>query len=125
MNYRNLSDAIKTYTERVEEPSVLESMRTAIKEAECIVFLGFASHKQTMALLKPIGRLASREIYGTAYKMSDSDVSQVTSELKSFFPEQVVRTHADIIWREEYEPKIENSLTCTELFDYYAKSLAG
>jgi hypothetical protein len=53
MNYRELSKAIKTYTERIEEPAVLENMQTAIRDAQCIVFLGFAYHKQNMALLKP------------------------------------------------------------------------
>jgi hypothetical protein len=129
IDYRDLSKAIKTYTERIEEPSVLESMQTAIREAQCIVFLGFAYHKQNMALLKPPKSLKTREVYGTAYGMSDSDVGHVAAELRSFFPEYVLETSEvaggvqSAMIRKDI--RIENKLTCAQLFDYYAKSLAG
>ncbi|MEK9281002.1 hypothetical protein MTR72_15295 [Bradyrhizobium sp. ISRA442] len=133
MDFRELSKAIKTYTERIEEQDVLHKMQAAIHEAECIVFLGFAYHKQNMALLKPRESRITKQIYGTAFGMSDSDVSVIIKELGSFFPDNefgrpvelpggglsvpVIDTNANI--------RIENKLTCTQLFDYYAKSLAG
>jgi len=53
---------------------------------------GICVHKQNMALLKPPKPLKTREVYGTAYGMSDSDVSHVAAELESFFPENVIET---------------------------------
>lgn len=133
MNFRELAKAIKTYTERIEEEAVLHSMQRTIREAQCIVFLGFAYHKQNMALLSPAPRSRkTKQIYGTAYGMSDSDVSEVVEELGIFFPDEdvspashsglapaplMIDMHANI--------RIENKLTCSQLFDYYAKSLAG
>jgi hypothetical protein len=129
LDYRDLSVAIKTYTERIEERSILERMQTAIKEAECVVFLGFAYHKQNMALLKPPKPQNTRDVYGTAFGMSASDVSQVVSELDSFFSEPIlVATEAAGGIQAGFVHKnirIENQLTCAQLFDYYAKSLAG
>ena len=137
MDFRELSRAIKTYTERIEEPEVLQNMKTTIHKAQCIVFLGFAYHRQNMALLKPEKRTrTTKQIYGTAYGMSYSDVGEVTDELDSFFPASKTRP---VEGSESYSPggialpvmdmhdhiRIENKLTCTQLFDYYAKSLAG
>ncbi|QOG21735.1 hypothetical protein [Bradyrhizobium sp. SEMIA] len=137
LDYRDLSTTIKTYTEQIEEQEVLYKMRAAVQEAECVVFLGFAYHKQNMALLEPPGHERKRkQVYGTAYGMSDSDVSEVADELGSFFPDQddepptaafsilpppVAATLPGL----RYNIRIENKLTCSQLFDYYAKSLAG
>lgn len=128
---RELSKAIKTYTERVEEQAVLERMQDAIGKAQCIVFLGFAYHKQNMALLKPSRSRNTKQVYGTAYGMSDSDVDEVIDEFGVFFPDHenvglegpgsmelpALDVHNNI--------RLENKLTCSQLFDYYAKSLAG
>lgn len=38
IDFRELSQAIKTYTERIEEESVLNIMHRTIREAQCIVF---------------------------------------------------------------------------------------
>jgi hypothetical protein len=132
MDYRDLSKAIKTYTERIEEQEVLQNIKSAIRDAQCIVFLGFAYHKQNMALLKPARSRKIKQVYGTAYGMSDSDVSEVVAELGSFFPgREDVPEEAGILGGLSAIPdmhfniRIENKLTCTQLFDHYAKSLAG
>ena len=132
MDFRELSNSIKTYTERIEEPEVLQNMQAAIREADCVVFLGFAYHKQNMALLKPPRSQKTKQIYGTAFQMSDKDVEEVVDELGTFFPDHennqsiamvgeismpIVDMHDNI--------RIENKLTCAQLFDHYAKSLAG
>jgi hypothetical protein len=131
MDYRNLSKTIKTYTERIEEAEVLHNMQTTIREAQCIVFLGFAYHKQNMALLQPPyeqDRRQIKQVYGTAFGMSDSDVDEVVNELSSFFPSgerEVVGKGIGRVVDSGKNIRIENKLTCTQLFDYYAKSLAG
>jgi hypothetical protein len=72
-----------------------------------------------MRLLKPPSLISARPIYGTAFKMSDSDVSIVESQLVGFLDNGVrMQERRAMI-------KIENKLQCFELFDHYAKSLSG
>ncbi|WP_108522541.1 hypothetical protein [Bradyrhizobium algeriense] len=129
-NFRELSKAIKTYTERVEEESTIDSMHNALEEAQCVVFLGFAYHRQNMAFLKPRPSQETKQIYGTALNMSDSDVGVVVDELSAFFPDIEARElqkfgHVHSTNAAHDNIRIENKLDCSALFDYYAKSLAG
>jgi hypothetical protein len=138
-DYLDLSTRIKTYTEQVEEAATVSSMEKAIRNAECIVFLGFAYHKQNMKLLfrNHVVPKVEKPIFATALGMSDADEGEVESNLQDLFPEPgdddgdpdtgifgrglrsppVLKLHEHI--------HIENKLNCAQLFDYYAKSLAG
>jgi hypothetical protein len=51
--------------------------------------------------------------------MSDSDVSIVARQLADYIDQG-----KSIIFRQN-AIKLENKLTCTDLFDYYARSLSG
>ncbi|MBA2399599.1 MAG: hypothetical protein H0V72_13025 [Bradyrhizobium sp.] len=61
-DYLTLGQGVKTYTEQIEEESVITKMQTAIRDSRCIVFLGFAYHKQNMALLKPPKSQKTRQV---------------------------------------------------------------
>jgi hypothetical protein len=64
-------------------------------------------------------RISAKPIYGTAFKMSDSDVSIVSRQLVDFLENGIkIQDRQNMV-------KIENKLTCSNLFDYYAKSLSG
>jgi hypothetical protein len=111
-DYNTIAQGIKTYTEQIAAADVMEQLANEVSRAACIVFLGFAYHSQNMRLLKP-------PIYGTAYKMSESDVGIVSWQLVNFLENGVsVQDRQRMI-------KIENKITCSDLFDYYAKSLSG
>ncbi|WP_156447242.1 hypothetical protein [Bradyrhizobium yuanmingense] len=140
LDYRNLSKRIKTYTEQVEEESTLSSMEDAIRNADCLVFLGFAYHTQNMNLLfgKHTVPRKTTPIFGTALGMSKADTSQVASLLEDRFPEydpddELEDSHGPFGFRIPSPMRlkmndhvnIENELNCAQLFDYYAKSLAG
>ncbi|WP_050382293.1 hypothetical protein [Bradyrhizobium pachyrhizi] len=141
LDYLALSRGIKTYTEQVEEESTLLRIEEVIRSAKCLVFLGFAYHTQNMNLLfgKHDVPEETKPIFGTALGMSKADTSVVTSLLEELFPEYDP---------DDYEPdpgpfgisfprsrlprpkfnqhiNIENELNCAQLFDHYAKSLAG
>lgn len=110
----------------MEETVTLDRIDRAINDAEGVVFLGFAYHKQNMKLLFRSHRRPQKravQIYGTAYGMSDADKNHVVDELDAAYgtvePEPGVRS----VTRDNIH--IENKLGCTQLFDYYAKSLAG
>ena len=91
-----------------------------VYQAACIVFLGFAYHSQNMRMLKPKKASGTQAaFFGTAYNMSDSDVGIVTSQLVGFLDNsETAQARTRMI-------KLENKLTCADLFDYYAKSLSG
>ena len=83
------------------------------------MFLGFAYHDQNLALLKPRTPVERKMFVGTAYGMSDSDEEVVVNQLAGFMDDSL-------------EPegkatylKINNDLICSQLFDYFAKSIAA
>ncbi|MEH2590276.1 hypothetical protein [Bradyrhizobium sp. AZCC 1721] len=140
LSYDELSKQIKTYTEQVEEESTLFSIHEAIREADCIVFLGFAYHSQNMTLL--FDRHATPKktvpIFGTALYMSAADASEVSNFLKDIFPEvdtdDEFDDEPDAFGIKIPRPPplhlnehviIEREMDCGRLFDSYSKSIAG
>jgi hypothetical protein len=116
MNCADLAGEIKTYTEQIQASGLGPAINAELQRAERIVFLGFAFRGENMRFFAPSQPLQDKNVYGTAYNMSDSDVEIVTSELARLFQNPLsARTLI----------RLENKLQCTELFDYYAKSLSG
>ncbi|KAA2237693.1 SIR2 family protein [Salinarimonas soli] len=80
----SLVEGIKTFTERVEEGTLLAAIHNAVEKAEIIVFLGFGYADQNMQLLTPRRsdyQSTARRVFGTASGMSKSDAGVVTSEI--------------------------------------------
>jgi hypothetical protein len=80
------ADRIKLYTESLQENDVIVDIRTAIKEAETIVFLGFAFHEQNMHVLSPPApktekQSAVRRVLATTYGVSDPDVKLIRAQI--------------------------------------------
>jgi hypothetical protein len=140
LDYLDLSKRIKTYTEQIEEESTLSSIEASIRNADCLVFLGFAYHTQNMKLLfgKHAVSRKTKPVFGTALGMSKADTSEVTSRLMDLFPECDPEDEPDddtglfglrvprpIKLKTNEHINIENELDCAQLFDCYAKSLAG
>jgi hypothetical protein len=111
-DWANLANEIKTYTETVEAGDI----KRAIREAEQIVFLGFAYHDQNMSLLADDDSLPTKTIVGTAYKRSDSDVRAISAQIAAWGnSNSAMRANADFA--------IRNDLTASDIFDYFSKSL--
>jgi hypothetical protein len=119
VNYVSLAAGIKTYTEQIAAGEIISEVANEFQRAQCIVFLGFAYHSQNMQILQPDVPLPTAPIYGTAYKMSDSDIDEIGSKLVGFFATNVS------VENRRRNIKLENKLTCADLFDHYAKSLSG
>jgi hypothetical protein len=115
-------------------------MQDSIREADCIVFLGFAYHSQNMMLL--FGKRAAPKktvaIFGTALGMSKADTSEVSSLLKDLFPEYDPDDELDddqglfgislprpMILKMNEHVIVERDMDCGKLFDSYSKSIAG
>jgi hypothetical protein len=116
-NYLELAAGIRTYTEQLGEGEIIQGMANEIDRAECIVFLGFAYHRQNLQILTPHSTIVSKPIFGTAYGMSDADVEVTSHQLETWFRGEgrVIRKNI----------KLENNLKSADLFDNYARSLSG
>jgi hypothetical protein len=120
-DYVKLAEGIKTYTEQIGDADVVAQMAADVRQAECIVFLGFAYHSQNMRLLRPNNPLPRLPVFGTARGMSDADVEVVDIQIEGWLAGDKLVPKASRYPR----IKLENGLTCAALFDYYAKSLTG
>lgn len=115
--YLNLADRIKTYTEQIDDQTQIEEIRNKISEADKIIYLGFAFHDQNLQLLKPVKALqSSKEIFGTGFGMSDSDIKVTKQQLLEFFNHSAHRSVSEKII-------LENKHKCADIFEHYAKSL--
>lgn len=109
---------IKTFTERVEEGQELAQIRRAVGNAERIVFLGFAFHRQNVQLLAAQSPLEA-DVLATGYGISGADRGVIGTELqRAFQPASVGSTGAP---RQIQIP----SLKCAELFDEYWRTLTA
>jgi hypothetical protein len=109
-----LSNNIKTYTEQAHSAE-WKKIGDAMKDAETVVFLGFAFHPQNMQLLSTEGDTRIRHVYATAKGISASDVVVI---------ERLIRTMLGS--RSSSVPQ-ENihivDISCNDLFKEYWRSL--
>lgn len=107
-----LARQIKTFSERIEDESVTSAMRKLVQDAEVVVFLGFAFHRQNMELIKPAQSGKVKRVFATAMGISDSDAAVVTRQILNLF--ETKQAHTNI--------ELRNGLTCCELFGEYWRS---
>ena len=120
VNCSELVSGIKTYTEQAGDASMSEHLIAELDEAEHIVFLGFAYHEQNMRLLAPKKELpSSKQIFGTAYGMSESDVEVVGHQIDAWFMGRNATAYRSRMIR------LENKLKCAGLFENYDRSIGG
>lgn len=111
----SIADGLKTFTEGTDaEHSDIIEIRSTIRSAERVVFLGFAFAEQNLELLygehKPAAAISS-PVYATAYGISESDVQVIKEELH------------DISGHPPNNIRIHNDFTCTDLLREYSRSL--
>jgi hypothetical protein len=112
----NIASQIKTFTEQTRDEGADEAIRTQIREADTIIFLGFGFHELNMALLeseKP-GERAKR-IFATAKGISNADVGVIRPQLTKL---------SQGLHESAFAPIIDNEVTCADLFAKYRRSLA-
>ena len=106
-----VTSQLRTFTEQIEDKSLIESMRAALAESDCVVFLGFAFHEINMKLLEFGAPHRERWIYGTAHGISSEDCEVITG---------------DIARRLCSKPQYVSirQVKCTELFDQFRFTLS-
>lgn len=111
-----LAAQIKTFTEGTDaSSSKVVAIRTAMRRADRIVFLGFAFHRLNLELLWAgdggDGETPGVKMYATAKGISPSDIEVIR--------EALVNGHGRVVGME-----IRNELTCSELFEAYRRTLS-
>jgi hypothetical protein len=110
-----ISHLIQTYTEAAAG-SKYKEIQVEVACAQCFVFLGFAFHPEAMRLLMPATPLPNLQpVFATALGMSDEDTGIVQHQIGSMF-----QGGPGGVWA-----RLRNDLTCAQLFDSYARSIAG
>jgi len=108
-----VSQQIRTFTERVEEGTELEAIRSAVSKADRIIFLGFAFHRQNVELLAKKVQ-GHTEIVATALGISKSDRSVIEDELERAFAFDGILNEHRIVLAET---------TCDQFFRDYWRTL--
>jgi hypothetical protein len=114
---RELSTQIKTFTEGTDPTSSnIVEIKNKMAEADLVVFLGFAFHRQNMQLLAPSEdtkpRVGFQDYLATAHGMSQSDSESIEEALPRVFRVAPRRIG------------VHNKLTCSGLFDEYRRTFA-
>lgn len=112
-----LTGQVKTFTEGTDEhSSEVSSIRSNMKTAQRLIFLGFAFHKLNLDMLVPTASTAppppGRYVLATAHGISDSDVRIISDDLAA----RGVLSARDI--------QIRNNLTCNDLFEEYSRTIS-
>ncbi len=123
-NLLMMAKQIKTFTERVEDTDALLAMKREVAEATVLVFLGFSYHELNLRILDPGRECAARDVFGTAFKISDHNVEEIKDELRPILrrslTESRLRGAAEVVTERLH---IRNDLRCAELLQQYSRSL--
>lgn len=109
-----LSKNIKTFTEGNDpESSGLVGIKEHMRNADKIIYLGFAFEDLNMKLLNPKiqANMKNRTCFATIYGFSDYDGEVIENQIKNFYPGNLVTVY-------------KARKKCFELFDEYKKSIA-
>jgi hypothetical protein len=115
INLLDVFKQIKTFNERVREEEEILKIRQAVQEAELIVFLGFAFHKQNLELLNPSTKCNAKRVLATGFGLSKSDCDVIEEDLNKILDQGITPNPPRII--------IRNDLKCAELFKEFTRTL--
>lgn len=98
---------IKTFTEQVDDQTILKNIKNTIFNADNVIFLGFAYHKQNIELITPEKKGKIKSIFGTAFGISDhgrKEIEIIVKNLSSHIIDDII---------------INNDLKCAAFLDHY------
>lgn len=117
-NLLALVQQIRTFSEGTDPAkSEIQQLRTRLLGSQIVLFLGFAYHRLNLQLLYPEGgphhdNPTETKYFGTAFRISYSDCSEIQTELTKLGGAPVDHIH------------IRNDLTSAKLFTEYWRTLS-
>jgi hypothetical protein len=112
---------IKTFTEQIEEGDELKAIRQEIADSETLIFLGFAFHEMNMQLLTPSVKPITKRVFATTKGISNGDLEVVNQQIRKLLQRRLTGPEMGTGFRFYHG----NSLTCTELFDEFWRSISN
>lgn len=106
---------IRTFTEGVENPERLDDLRRDISQADRIVFLGSAFHRQNLELLQTKIK-EDAHVLATTGQISDPDLSVIRRELGEIFSIPSFMIEGRIVFAKMY---------CREFFETHWRTLTS
>lgn len=73
---------IKTFNEQIQDAELITQIKSSVKQARNVVFLGFGFHSQNMEILKEIGNPASKKAFSTSFGLSDPDKIEIDHKVR-------------------------------------------
>lgn len=116
-----LADRIKTYTEQINDQEILIKIRSAVRSASQIMFLGFAFHPQNMALLRAPSSGRGKRVFATGKGISPQENSEVTKRILSLFADPADLGDA----AERHTIFIEHEKSCRDLFEIHGRNVSS
>lgn len=77
-----MAKRIRTYTEQVERRDTLEQLKSTVRDADTLVFLGFSYHPENMSLLSLDHPGMTERVFGTAKDISASDIDIIKNQIR-------------------------------------------
>jgi hypothetical protein len=113
---------IKTYTERALDQNLVVKIKEAMKNCETLIFLGFAFHKQNMDLLRPVDGISSKNVFTTAFGVSEEDALVVRAKIASLYRNEMSRP---LSRKTDRSIRILRDMPCDKFFDNYAMTFSS
>ncbi|MEA3044497.1 MAG: hypothetical protein QOH47_2335 [Sphingomonadales bacterium] len=115
------SKQIRTFAERIDDETAVEKIHNMVRNAETIVFLGFAFHRQNLELLTPPDGIAGefKKVLGTSMGLSQSDIGVINAEVARML---AYRRHDGRFHHDNLETV---PLTCSEFLAAYGRTLTN
>lgn len=89
---------LRTFTETVEEPEIINPMHGAIATSDQIAFLGFSYLPQNLRLMTPVERSNIRVAYGTKFEESEANVRIAGRGVNDMLRSVHWRSEMNIAW---------------------------
>lgn len=109
------AQGIRTFTEQLVDETALSGIKSALEDADRIIFLGFAFHRQNLKLLEAETK-SSVKVLATSLGISRSDCAVIARELNDTFK------------IESSSPNLSVELagmTCSKFFNEYWRTLTA
>jgi hypothetical protein len=124
---REIAKEIKTFAEGLATPKLVDEIKTAVQDAETIVFMGFAYHPINMRVISTEAEL-TRKIFGTTFGLSKADEAVVEDDILRVLKKRDPQFRASAEepnFSEELDALELQSLTCADFLRQYFRSIGA
>ena len=111
---------IKTFTEGLDDISIINRIKSLTERADTIVFLGFAFHPMNMGMLATENSSYPKRIFATTYGLSDADGKAIEHDIfRTIYPKASRKLNDRLAIIEIINMK------CFDFFNSYFRSISA